>query len=211
MSKSLKAQSIQLLALAHLSLHLLVERQPGYTDKAITIHSFEEYARVFGGLSRDSSMSYAVYQYFLNGGQDAVIVAIDDEAEGLIFTRERDADYKKTTKKVLEFVSPNPGDVDTSVSIYIEENTKVYDDNHINLYVKGFYNPTVEKDGPVLFSKAPTLESYFNLSLLDTDPRSIRRVLQDTSNYVHIAKPEAVISTSRFGFEGLPWIIPNTN
>jgi phage tail sheath protein FI len=38
------------------------------------IQSFTEYTRVFGGLAADSTMSYAVNQYFQNGGSQAIIV-----------------------------------------------------------------------------------------------------------------------------------------
>jgi hypothetical protein len=40
------------------------------------ITSFGEYDRIFGGLSAQSLMSFAVRQYFLNGGQTAVIVRV---------------------------------------------------------------------------------------------------------------------------------------
>jgi phage tail sheath protein FI len=41
-----------------------------------TVQSFPEFARKFGGLSAGSTMSYAVQQYFLNGGRDALIVRV---------------------------------------------------------------------------------------------------------------------------------------
>jgi phage tail sheath protein FI len=46
----------------------------GPLNEPTTVQSFAEYARVFGGLSPLSTMSYAVQQYFLNGGRDAIIV-----------------------------------------------------------------------------------------------------------------------------------------
>ena len=48
----------------------------GPTDKAVLIHSFADYTRFFGGLWKKSNMSYAVYQYFQNGGVDAIIVRV---------------------------------------------------------------------------------------------------------------------------------------
>ena len=39
----------------------------GPTNKATAIYSFIEYEKIFGGLWKKSNMSYAVYQYFLNG------------------------------------------------------------------------------------------------------------------------------------------------
>jgi phage tail sheath protein FI len=53
----------------------------GYTamgplNSAVRILSFADYERAFGGLSRDSDVSYAVQQYFLNGGSDAYVVRV---------------------------------------------------------------------------------------------------------------------------------------
>ena len=45
------------------------------------IFSFADYERVFGGVSADSTMSFAVFQYFLNGGSDALIVRVHKEAK----------------------------------------------------------------------------------------------------------------------------------
>ena len=48
----------------------------GPTDKATMIHSYGDFTRIFGGLWKHSNMSYAVYQYYQNGGTDAVIVRV---------------------------------------------------------------------------------------------------------------------------------------
>ncbi|WP_235018898.1 phage tail sheath family protein [Tolypothrix sp. NIES-4075] len=53
----------------------------GYTSRgrdnfASRVFSFGDFERSFGGLSADSDLSYAVQQFFLNGGSDAYIVRI---------------------------------------------------------------------------------------------------------------------------------------
>src|SRR5215210_1617882 len=48
----------------------------GPVDDPVRIQSFADFDRNFGGLSVDSTMSYAVQQYFLNGGTDAIIVRV---------------------------------------------------------------------------------------------------------------------------------------
>src|SRR6266576_803224 len=48
----------------------------GPVNDPIRIQSFADFERAFGGLSLDSTMSYAVQQYFLNGGIDALIVRV---------------------------------------------------------------------------------------------------------------------------------------
>ena len=46
----------------------------GPVNDPTLVQSFSEFTRVFGGLSAQSTMSYAVNQFFLNGGRDALIL-----------------------------------------------------------------------------------------------------------------------------------------
>lgn len=52
----------------------------GPTDRPVLINNYGDYQRVFGGLDRQSAMSYSVRQFFLNGGSQAVIVRLVREA-----------------------------------------------------------------------------------------------------------------------------------
>lgn len=61
----------------------------GPTDKAQRIQSWEDFERYFGGLDVNSYLGYAVYQFFLNGGQDAYVirlVATDAKAASALLT-----------------------------------------------------------------------------------------------------------------------------
>jgi phage tail sheath protein FI len=48
----------------------------GPVNDPITINSFGDYERIFGGLNADSPVSYAVRDFYLNGGGQAVIVRL---------------------------------------------------------------------------------------------------------------------------------------
>jgi Bacteriophage tail sheath protein len=48
----------------------------GPTNEGVQIFSFADYERQFGGLNKDSPLSYAVQQFFLNGGTEAWIVRV---------------------------------------------------------------------------------------------------------------------------------------
>lgn len=48
----------------------------GPVNEPVQVRSFAEYTRVFGGLWQPSTLSYAVEQYFENGGRCAVIVRV---------------------------------------------------------------------------------------------------------------------------------------
>lgn len=53
----------------------------GPVSQPITVRSFAEYSQVFGGLWQPSMLSYAVEQYFENGGRVAVIVRVVNGAQ----------------------------------------------------------------------------------------------------------------------------------
>ncbi len=48
----------------------------GDVNEPVRIANFGDFVREFGGLSLDSAMSYAVQQFFQNGGSDALIVRV---------------------------------------------------------------------------------------------------------------------------------------
>jgi phage tail sheath protein FI len=64
----------------------------GPVNEAVTINSFGDYERIFGGLWLESSMSFAVRDFYLNGGSQAIIVRLfspffaDDEARQTALT-----------------------------------------------------------------------------------------------------------------------------
>jgi uncharacterized protein len=56
----------------------------GPVDRPVLVHSFEEYERLYGGLSIESTMSYAVQGFFQNGGRQALILRLyRDPGEGI--------------------------------------------------------------------------------------------------------------------------------
>ena len=48
----------------------------GLTNKAVRILSWEDFESTFGGINQDSPVSYAVQQFFLNGGREACVVRV---------------------------------------------------------------------------------------------------------------------------------------
>ena len=48
----------------------------GPPNRPVTVHSLAEFQQVFGGLWQPSPLSYAVEQFFENGGRHAVIVRV---------------------------------------------------------------------------------------------------------------------------------------
>ncbi len=58
----------------------------GPTNRPRLVQSFAEFERVYGGLWSGSLMSYAVQQYFLNGGRDALICRVHNGAAAATLT-----------------------------------------------------------------------------------------------------------------------------
>src|SRR5258708_15304316 len=69
----------------------------GPRHKPTRIVSFAEYERIFGGLWRPSTMSYAVQHFFLNGGAEALIVRVASAKSGAAATKALNGDAKTKT------------------------------------------------------------------------------------------------------------------
>lgn len=52
----------------------------GPVNEPTTITCYSDYERSYGGLSIDSTMSYAVRDFYLNGGRIAIIVRIVNDS-----------------------------------------------------------------------------------------------------------------------------------
>ncbi|HEV7239335.1 MAG TPA: phage tail sheath subtilisin-like domain-containing protein [Thermoanaerobaculia bacterium] len=65
----------------------------GPIDKAVTITSWADYERIFGGLVSDYPLSYAVRDFYENGGATAIIVRTYKSAAGELGTITKD-DFK---------------------------------------------------------------------------------------------------------------------
>jgi len=55
----------------------------------VRLLSYSDFERKFGGLSADSEMSYAVRQFFLNGGSEAWVVRLARTRHCLAHSSER--------------------------------------------------------------------------------------------------------------------------
>jgi Bacteriophage tail sheath protein len=70
----------------------------GLVDTPVPIGSYAEFERAFGGLWRDSGLGYAVRDYYLNGGAQAIVVRLAREAGT--------ASIKVGDKLTLEAIGP---------------------------------------------------------------------------------------------------------
>ena len=69
--------SLRVIARAATNIAAFVGRAlKGPVNQPVMVRSFADYTRVFGGLWQPSTLSYAVEQFFENGGRAAVIVRV---------------------------------------------------------------------------------------------------------------------------------------
>ena len=81
----------------------------GPVNTPIQVQSFTEYIRVFGGLAADSTMSYAVNQYFQNGGSQAIIVRAAHLTGGGNLAKVGKLSIGTVAAKTLKLEAANPG------------------------------------------------------------------------------------------------------
>jgi hypothetical protein len=150
----------------------------GPANQATMIHSFADFAQIFGGLWPDSTLSYAVQHYFLNGGADAIIVRVHNGATAASIDLPAGAG-------TLTLDAASPGLWGRGLAAAVDYNTS--DSTDTNLY-----NLTVQYTDAD--TGAVTTEVFRNLSIVATSPRHISKVLKDESKLV---TPHAPIPAGR--------------
>jgi phage tail sheath protein FI len=95
----------------------------GPVNEPTTVQSVAEFTRVFGGLWSRSTMSYAVQQYFANGGRDALIVRVGNFA-GAGQARVGRVAVGGAGNRTLTLESANPGEWADNLRVRIDHDTK---------------------------------------------------------------------------------------
>src|SRR4028119_2372978 len=136
----------------------------GPVNDPITINSYGDYERIFGGLWVESSMSYAVRDFYLNGGSQAIIVRLDREAT------------EATITMSLPLVAANAGSWGNNLSVEVDYDTKDPTNDRL-------FNLTVAEAGG-------STEKFLNVYTDPNNPRYIPRVLEQSSALVRVAKDD---------------------
>jgi phage tail sheath protein FI len=154
----------------------------GKTNRPVTITSFSDFDRKFGGLWEPSLLSFAVQQYFLNGGAEAIVVRVtrntDDPDDPEAAAPARFSFGSGATALLLEASSPGTW----GNTLQVDADHKTRDESsqtEFNLVVTDVSDP----DQPV------PLETLRNLS---TDPASenyVGRVVEQRSDLLDVAGP----------------------
>ena len=157
----------------------------GPMDEAVEIFGTGDFQRIYGGLDDRSEASYAIAQYFLNGGSSAYVVRVaNGEA-----TAGAALHMMPTPNEVLVANAANPGLWGNNVRIDVDYATT--DPDHT-------FNLTVTRyDGNTANAKPLATERYLNLTMDATQPRYAVKVVNDSSKLVTLARGSAATATTR--------------
>jgi hypothetical protein len=149
----------------------------GPVDTATRIQSFADFDRAFGGLWRDSTMSYAVQHFFLHGGRDAIIVRVANGAAGSAISL-------PAAGGSLDLVSASSGEWANALRVAVDHQIgDPSDSSAFNLTIQ-----LVETADQVASENAkPVLtEEFRNVSVDPSSPREVSRMLDQGSSLVRV-------------------------
>jgi uncharacterized protein len=149
----------------------------GPADNAMRVDSFGDYARIFGGLDASSPLSFAVRQFFDNGGATALIVRVIRGAEARSIDLATGA--PAPDDKPLTLVASSPGGWGNRLKAIVDHATK--DPNDTNLF-----NLTVQELDAS--DQVVNTEKFFNLTVKPGDAQYVPRALEQSSSLVRVAK-----------------------
>lgn len=138
----------------------------GPTDEPVRVQSFADFERTFGALWRDSTLGYAVNQFFLNGGADALIIRVHNGATAAT-----------GTISGLGLIAASPGLWGESLRVRVDHNTRPL------LPGEGtdtLFNLTIRDTG------SGATESFLNLSTEAGNKRFVTNVLAQESKLVRV-------------------------
>ena len=146
----------------------------GIPDKAIAITSFADFERGYGGLDRDSPVSYAVRQFFSNGGTQGVIVRVAVGYATAAWTLQDAAPVD-----VLEVEAASPGTWGNDLRLTVQTTGVRNPDADFNLVVS-----QLQPDGSTLV----LIETHRNLSLDSNSAQYVESVVNNNSAAVRVTR-----------------------
>ncbi len=140
----------------------------GPTDEPILINNYGEYERIFGGLWNESTMSFAVRDFYNNGGSQAVIVRLHKGG--------KQATFEVGTGNPLNLEAANEGAWGNKLQAKIDhdfpssEATIAEEEKRFNLSIQD--------------QETGVVETFLNVSALEGHPRQVDKVLENGSELV---------------------------
>ena len=161
----------------------------GPVNEPMTINSFADYERNFGPLSLLSTVSFAVKDFYLNGGSQAIIVRLNNGGSAATITLPATVS-PPSSSLILEAASVGIWGANLTASV--DHDTRDSANNKL-------FNLTIREIAPTTKAVLSS-ERFINVSVDDTDARFLPRVLESSSSLVRVQKDNTdqfMLSTSR--------------
>jgi phage tail sheath protein FI len=150
----------------------------GPVNDPTTINCYADFERGFGGLWKNSTVSFAVRDFFLNGGSQAIIVRLHNGASAATITLGPEISSPGSLNLVLE--ASSVGAWGENLYAHVDHDTKDPDDNNL-------FNLTIYEKDPDSLQPLKT-EKFLNVSVDPDDSRYVPKVLEDSSKLVCVQK-----------------------
>lgn len=164
----------------------------GPVNEPVRIQSFGDFERQFGGLWQESTLSYAVQQYFLNGGGDALIVRLFS-SEQVSASVLLPAGAEELVLEVVE-----PGEMGNAFRVTVDH-TAVTSNDHFNLEVF-----QVDEDGVPVPGSSEQVADITIADVVAALGGSSVRVTPDSAAALPASRPNPVDAAVFDGGEALP-------
>ncbi len=139
----------------------------GPTDEPILINNYGEYERIFGGLWNESTMSFAVRDFYNNGGSQAAIVRLHKNGAK--------ATFAVGTTNPLNLEAANEGAWGNKLQAKIDLD---FPSSVTNATTEKLFNLSIKDQ------ETGVVETFLNVSALEGHPRQVDKVLENGSELV---------------------------
>ncbi len=144
----------------------------GPVNESIVINSYSDFERTFGGLWLESTLGFAVRDFYLNGGSQAIVIRLY---------------HPKGTEKAKASVSANglaleavsPGSWGNNLRVRIDHEVLPATAERYGLTINDLFNLTVRN------TKTGVTEQFLNVSVVPS-AREVDRVLQSESSLIRV-------------------------
>lgn len=145
----------------------------GPVDEPKTVNNYGDFERLFGGLWRESSLAYAVRDFFLNGGGQALVVRLYRADEGADALPARAA----IVVNGLTLEAADPGSWGNTLRARVDHQVLQDAATRYGVQLADLFNLTVRD------TRTGATETFLNVTVIDS-PRKVDNVLKQESRMV---------------------------
>jgi Bacteriophage tail sheath protein len=156
----------------------------GPLNKAIQIFGMADFQREFGGLDARSEASYAISQFFLNGGSEAWVVRVGASTAAIgLSAANAKAKEGAAGNAIMDISAASEGIWGNNLRVDVDYNTSD---------ATKFFNVIVTRyDGPTNKALPIAIERHLNLAVDPASSRYFVSVINDQSSLIRVTHPAA--------------------